>query len=363
MTGAVHGRGTGENPKSRFVEISWVPDPDADAAGPADPHDPEPAPATRFYRDASKTILTRNDSPDVGFDWSLNPYRGCEHGCIYCYARPTHEYLGFSAGLDFETRIMVKEDAPELLRAELARPSWQPQVVAMSGVTDCYQPIERTLKLTRRCLEVFRDFGNPVVVITKSALVARDADVLGALAARNAAAVGVTLTSLRDEVASVLEPRAARPRKRLETIAALAQAGIPVTAMVSPVVPGLTDHEIPQLVRAAAEAGATAAGFVVLRLPYGVKDLFEGWLDAHFPAARQKVLHRLESMRGGKLNDPRFGSRMRGEGIFAEQIEALFDVACARAGISRDRAELSTAAFRRPDAPDAPGRHQGRLFG
>lgn len=346
---ALHGRGTGMNPDNRFRELAYRPDPDA-----FDPD--EPPPRTRVYRDASATIIAKNDSPDVPFDVSVNPYRGCEHGCVYCYARPYHEYLGFSLGLDFETKILVKEDAPELLRAELAHARWKPQLVAFSGVTDCYQPLERTFRLTRRCLEVMAEFRNPVGVITKNALVARDADVLAELARFRAAIVSVTVTTLDVALASKLEPRASRPQARLDAIAKLAAAGIPVNVMVAPIIPGLTEHEIPRILKAAKDAGARSAGYVVLRLPHQLKDLFEQWLVDHAPHAHDKVLHRIASIRGGALNDPRFGVRMRGEGIFADEIEQLFRIGCARAGLVRERIELETKHFR------VPGPKQSTLF-
>jgi DNA repair photolyase len=346
------GRGTGSDPENRFTRLSVEADYDGGEA-------PPERVATRFYVDGSRTALARNDSPDVCFSVSLNPYRGCEHGCVYCYARPTHEYLGFSAGLDFETRIMVKEDAPELLRRELASPAWEPQTIAISGVTDAYQPIERRLAITRRCLAVLAEFGNPVAVITKNALVRRDADLLGDLARQGAAAVSLSITSLDPELQRRMEPRTSPPAKRLEAIAALAAAGIPVSVMVAPVVPGLTDHEIPAILAAAAKAGARSAGFVPLRLPGAVAGLFEGWLAEHYPDRRQKVLARIRELRGGRLNDPRFGSRMRGEGIFAEQIAALFHTAAHRHGLDGGFPPLSTAAFRRPTLPGA----QLQLFG
>src|SRR5262249_29963864 len=241
--------------------------------------DPEgPAPATQFFRDSSRTIIARNDSPDVGFDASINPYRGCEHGCTYCYARPTHEYLGFSAGLDFETKIMVKEDAPELLRRELAAPRYQPKPLALSGVTDPYQPIERRLQLTRRCLEVLVEFRNPVVIVTKNHLVTRDADLLGELATRRAVAVFVSVTTLDADLARILEPRASSPPGRLDAVKELAELGIPVGVLVAPVIPGLTDHELPSILKAVASAGAISAGYVMLRLPHAVAVLFEQWL-------------------------------------------------------------------------------------
>ncbi len=271
-----------------------------------------------------------------------------------CYARPFHEYLGFSAGLDFETRIMVKEDAPELLQRELAAPGWRPQVIAMSGVTDCYQPIERKLELTRRCLAVLAACRNPVAVITKNALVRRDADLLGELARHGAASVSLSVTTLDPELAQRMEPRTSHPRRRLEAIAELSAQGIPCSVMVAPVVPGLTDHEMPAILKAAREAGAVSAGFVPLRLPGAVAGLFEAWLAEHFPDRREKVLNRVRSLRGGRLNDPSFGSRMHGEGIFAEQMRALFETTCRRLGFPEERPELSTAAFRRPRDPDDP---------
>jgi DNA repair photolyase len=319
--------------------------------------------ATELLRDTSRSLITRNDSPDVGFSVSLNPYRGCEHGCIYCYARPTHEYLGFSAGLDFESRILVKEEAPRLLRAELASPRWQPQTLAMSGVTDPYQPAERHLRITRGCLEVLAETRHPVAVITKNELVTRDLDLLAELARHQAARVVLSITSLDGELARRMEPRASHPRDRLKAVAQLAAAGIPVGVMVAPVVPAITDHEIPRILEAAAAAGARAAGYTMLRLPGAVAGLFEGWLERHFPDRREKVLNRIRDLRGGRLNDPRFGSRMRGEGIFAEQIRALFDSSRRRHGLDQPLPDLSTAAFRRPAPPARPTAGQLSLFG
>jgi DNA repair photolyase len=315
-----------------------------------DPEDGSPAPATVYLRDPSRTALARNNSPDIHFDASLNPYRGCEHGCAYCYARPTHEYLGFSSGLDFETRILVKEDAPELLRRELGARRWKPQVVGMSGVTDPYQPIERRLELTRRCLRVFADFRNPVQIITKNGLVARDIDLLSELAAHDAVSVAVSVTTLDASIHRTMEPRASHPDQRLRAIASLAKANIPVGVMVAPVVPGLTDHEIPEILRRAREAGAGFAGHIVLRLPRNVKELFSAWLSRHHPDRAQKVLNRLRALRNGRLDDPRFGSRMKGSGVYADQIHSLFDLALRRAGFDpeAERPALSTAAFRRP---------------
>ncbi|MGH7545805.1 MAG: PA0069 family radical SAM protein, partial [Gemmatimonadota bacterium] len=279
---------------------------------------------------------------------SLNPYRGCEHGCVYCYARPTHEYFGLSAGLDFETKIFVKEDAPELLRKELSSPRWEPQVIVMSGVTDPYQPIERRLAITRRCLEVLEEFRSPVAIITKNHLVTRDIDLLARLAECKAASVTLSITTLDSDLQRVLEPRTCTPARRLLAIRKLADAGVPASVNVAPVIPGLTDHEIPRILEAAVEAGASAAGFTMLRLPYAVKRLFETWLEQHVPDRKGKVLGRIRDVRGGRLNDPRFGSRMRGEGPYAEQIAKLFEVTCRRLGVDRRRVGLSTSAFRRP---------------
>src|SRR3984885_5977714 len=335
-------RGAPENPGNRFEKIHLEPDADWN------PED-DPLPRTQFLVDHGKTAIAYNDSPDLGLGASVNPYRGCEHGCIYCYARPTHEYLGFSAGLDFEAKIMVKAKAPELLRVELSSPKWKPQTIVMSGVTDCYQPVERKLKLTRRCLEVLAEFRNPVAIITKNFLVTRDLDLLSELAKFNAASVTVSVTSLDPELRSLMEPRTSPPQARLNAIRKLSEAGIPVSVNVAPVIPGLTDHEMPAILKAAAEAGATGAGFTVLRLPHGVAPLFEKWLETHFPGRKEKVLNRLKAMRGGKLYDAQWGTRMRGEGIFAEQIKTMFDVARRKAGFTDDdRYELSTAGFRRP---------------
>jgi DNA repair photolyase len=345
-------RGAAENPANRFERLHYeaLDDPHLESVDPGGDERSSPV-RTCYYRDPSRTLLAHNQSPDVGFDTSLNPYRGCEHGCSYCYARPTHEYLGFSAGLDFETRILVKQDAPGLLRAALASPRWTPRVVAIGAVTDPYQPIERKIRLTRRCLEVFAEFRNPVAIVTKSALVTRDVDLLAEMADHEAAAVQVSVTTLDDGLRRALEPRTASPQRRLEAIEALAKAGVPVGVMVAPVIPGLTDPEIPAIVDAAARAGARQASLIVLRLPHGVKELFESWLERHCPGCKSKVLSRIQAVRGGRWNDPRFHSRMRGEGFFADQIQALFDLARRRAGLEDTPLPLSADAFRRPPDP------------
>ena len=310
---------------------------------------------TVFYRDDTQSVITFNDSPDIPFRAGVSPYRGCEHGCAYCYARPFHEYLGFSAGLDFETKIMVKERAPELLRAELSKKSWRPEPISISGITDVYQPIERRLGLTRRCLEVFAEFRQPVGIVTKNHLIVRDIDHLAELAKWNAVSVCISLTTLDAELAKVLEPRASRPARRLAAIAELSAAGIPVRVLTAPIIPGLNDHEIPALLAAAAEAGARGAGYTIVRLPHAVAPLFEAWLERHVPGQKDKVLGRIRELRGGKLYEAKFGARMRGEGPLAAQIKALFTLAKRKAGLDgrhlgMDESELSTAAFRVPTA-------------
>ena len=340
------GRGAAANPANRFEKLHLEPDPDAEGEAPAEA---PAAPRTQFFKDHSCSILTHNDSPDVGFDTSLNTFRGCEHGCSYCYARNTHEYLGFSAGLDFETKIMVKENAPELLRRELSSPKWKPHTLAMSGVTDCYQPVERRLQLTRRCLAVLVEFRNPVIITTKNYLVTRDLDLLRELAGHRAVMVHLSINSLDGELARKLEPRAASPKMRLAAVEALAKAGVPVGVLVAPIIPALNDHEIPAVLAAAKAAGAGWACTEILRLPLTVAPIFEEWLERNVPGKKDKVLNRIRAMRGGKLNDPRFGHRMRGEGIFADQILQMFHVALRKLGLSEAGPELSTAAFRRPE--------------
>ncbi len=335
------GRGSAENPPNRFERIEYAPEPDA-------AEDERPSPRTQFFLDSTRSALAKNDSPDIPFTYSLNPYRGCEHGCIYCYARPTHEYLGLSAGLDFETRIFVKEKAPELLRRELSCERWQPQTISISGVTDPYQPIERRTELTRRCLAVLAEFRNPAAIVTKNRLVARDADILSSLASHEAAAVFLSVTTLDAELARVMEPRASAPALRLKAIEALAKAGVPVGVMVAPIIIGLNDHEMPSILAAAAASGARFAGYVPVRLPYGVAELFEKWLQRHEPAKKKKILNQIRAMRGGRLNDPRFGSRMEGQGIFADHLAALFSTACRKHGYSERGPMLSADAFRRP---------------
>lgn len=344
----LRGRGTAANPPNRFEPIELHPDGDAIDADLLELGE-LPSPRTVYLRDTTRTIIAYNDSPDIPFDASINPYRGCEHGCIYCYARPFHEYLGFSSGLDFETKIMVKLDAAQLLRHELAARKWQPQPIIVSGVTDAYQPVERRLKLTRACLGVLAECRNPVSIITKNHLVTRDIDLLRQLASHDGVAVNLSITSLRNELQRVLEPRTSTPARRLDAVSKLAAAGIPVGVMVAPVIPGLTDEELPAILRAAREAGARWAGYVALRLPHAVAGMFEQWLEDHFPERAAKVLNRVRGMRGGKLYQPAFGRRMRGEGEMAEQIRMLFHAACRQLGFDREgRPALSPEHFRKP---------------
>ena len=334
----IKGRGASDNPPNRFEGMYTDYELDEETGQ-------KPSRTTRFYPDDTRDIIATNDSPDIPFDKSVNPYRGCEHGCIYCYARPTHEYLGFSAGLDFESRIIVKHDAPEKLRKRF-NSGWEPSVLTMSGVTDPYQPAEREYEITRGCLRVMAEFLNPVSVITKNHLVTRDIDYLQELARHDAALVTLSITTLDDELVRKMEPRTSRPERRLKAIEELSAAGIPVGVNVAPIIPGLTDHECAAILEAASEAGATQAGYTILRLPFGVKELFCDWLEQHFPERKEKVLNKIRDMRGGKLNEPQFGKRFHGEGSFASQISDLFKVQTRRFGLNRRDISLSTEHFR-----------------
>ncbi|MDQ8202677.1 PA0069 family radical SAM protein [Pelagicoccus sp. SDUM812003] len=341
---SLRGRGASTNPANRFepflverVETGL--------------QDDEPALTTTFYEDASESIISYNSSPDIPFDASVNPYRGCEHGCSYCYARPFHEYLGFSAGLDFETKIMVKRRAAALLKEELSSSMWRPQLVAMSGVTDPYQPIEKRFGLTRACLQVLLDFRNPVGVVTKNRLAARDLEIYGELARRDLCHVTVSLNSLDAELARKMEPRTSSPKGRLEMISAFASMEVPVGILIAPVIPGLNDHEIPAILKAAKQAGASYASYILLRLPLGVKDIFFDWVERLYPSKRQRIEDRLRDLRDGQLNRSTFGERFRGSGIFADQIRQLFEVSRRKAGLAAGPPDLSVADFRRPLSP------------
>ncbi len=338
---AIPGRGANVNPPNRFDRLHLEADPDW-------PPDERPHPRTEFYEDGTETLLTKNDSPDVGFMYGLNCYRGCEHGCAYCFARPYHEYLGWSSGIDFETKIMVKLRAPQLLRDELTAKRWQPQAIAMSGATDCYQPAERKFRLTRACLQVCAELRHPIFIITKNALVTRDLDLLTELARHQCIAVHVSVTTLDTDLGGKMEPRASRPAARLRAIEELSRAGVPVGVMVAPVIPGLTDHEMPAILDAAAAAGAKRAGYVLMRLPHAVKGIFTQWLDDHEPGKKARILDRMRTLSGGKLYSSDWGKRMTGQGIFADQMRAMFDVNARRAGLNVAQFTLSSDHFRRP---------------
>lgn len=341
-------RGTRLQPKNRFCSTFYEPE-----EIPQEEHQKQ----TEFIEDKSVSIVTCNDSPDIGYEASLNPYRGCEHGCVYCYARPTHEYLGFSCGLDFETKILVKKNAAELLKKTLSKPGYKPQVLAMSGVTDPYQPIEAKLKITRACLEVLAEFRHPVCIVTKNSLILRDLDLLKKLAKFNAVSVSISITTLDNNLKKILEPRTTPPLERFNTIQKLSASGIPVNVLVSPVIPAITDHEIPMILKMAAEAGASGAYYSVIRLPYGVASLFEEWLSKWFPDRKDKVLGRIQSLHGGKIYDGRFFKRLTGEGMWAEQIRHLFQVSCRKFKIPERQIELNLSAFIQPDS-----RKQMELF-
>ena len=303
---------------------------------------------TEVARETARSIIATNDSPDIGFDQSINPYRGCEHGCIYCYARPTHAYLGLSPGLDFETRLTAKINAAEALERELANPRYTPKVIALGAVTDPYQPIEREHRITRSVLEVLDAASHPVGIVTKSALVLRDLDILARMAGRGLVKVAVSVTTLDRTIARKMEPRAATPARRLEAIRALSAAGVPVTVMVAPIVPAINDSEIERILEASREAGATEAGYVLLRLPMELKELFREWLASEFPDRAGRVINILRSMHGGKDYVAAFGIRQRGTGPYAEQIGMRFRLAAKRLGVNERHLRLRTDLFRRP---------------
>jgi DNA repair photolyase len=315
-------------------------------------------PTTEYLADESQSIVAENDSPDVGFRYSVNPYRGCSHGCSYCYARPGHEYLGMSAGLDFETKVLVKFRAAELFRDFLAKPSWRPETIAFSGVTDCYQPAERQFRITRGCVEVAAECRQPIGIITKNAMVVRDIDLLARLAEHNAVRVSLSITSLDPKLARVMEPQTSSPEARLRALRELTQAGIRTNVMVAPVIPGLTDCEMPSILAAAREAGAESAGYVMLKLATTVRPVFLDWLERNYPDKSARVKSLIRSVRAGKLNDANFGSRQSGTGNLAELIADTFRLWCAKLGYSDDHPPLSTEAFQ----PPLPTIGQRRLF-
>lgn len=352
------GRGTGSAPTNRFERLSVVDDWEH-LEHDADEVLGERRVKTEVYIDATKSLIVTNDSPDIPFSHSINPYRGCEHGCAYCYARPYHEYLGLNAGIDFETKILAKTNAASILREELNKKSWTGEhVLAISGVTDCYQPLERSLRITRQLIEVLSEAQQAFGTITKNALMTRDIDLLAPLAARNLYQANISITTLDASLARVLEPRTSPPEKRLDAIRQFAAAGIPVRVMVAPIIPGLNDMEIPAILRAAAEAGARAASYVLLRLPFAVKDIFLGWLAEHRPSAMSRVEGHIRATRGGALTSPKFGERMRGTGEYAAQITQTLAVFTKKYGLDRGLPEYDTSLFR----PPATNHGQGMLF-
>jgi DNA repair photolyase len=357
MSHSIKGRGAAIQPANRYLSVHFERDLDQvewDTEYLADLG----RPPTQYLPDDSQTIVAENDSPDVGFRYSVNPYRGCSHGCSYCYARPGHEYLGFSAGLDFETKILVKHRAAELLREFLARPSWKPETIAFSGVTDCYQPAEREFQITRSCVAVAAECNQPIGIVTKNALVCRDIDLLSRLAVHNAVRVAISITTLDASLARDMEPRTSSPEARLRAIRELTAAGIPTQVMTAPIIPGLSDSEIPAILTAAREAGAICAAYILLRLPTTVRPVFLDWLERTQPTKTQRVQSFIRSTRNGCLNDSAFGRRQVGTGNMAEVISDSFRIWCAKLGYSTEHAALNAEAFRAPKSKTG----QRRLF-
>ncbi|MGO8866272.1 MAG: PA0069 family radical SAM protein, partial [Alphaproteobacteria bacterium] len=347
---ARHGRGATLNPAVRYdSQVISAFDDGWDTMG-AEFTELPPL-ATTLTRDSTRSAIAWNSSPDIGFDRAVNPYRGCEHGCVYCYARPSHAYLGLSPGLDFESRLVAKPEAPKLLARELAKPGYTVEPLALGTNTDPYQPIEREMRITRGILEVLRDFNHPVTITTKSALVLRDLDILAAMAERGLAHVGISVTTLDAALARAMEPRAPSPRRRLAAIRALSESGIPTAVMAAPLIPALNDFELERILEAAAREGATGAAYTLLRLPLEIKDLFSEWLAAHFPERAKHVLSLIRGMRGGKLNDPNFGSRFSGQGPYAGLIRARFQLALKRLGLDKRDWRPTTTLFKVPPRP------------
>jgi DNA repair photolyase len=341
---APKGRGAQSNASGRFESLKSEAFDDGWTEADAEPRQLR----TVLHIDRARGIIARNDSPDIGFDRSINPYRGCEHGCIYCYARPSHAYLGLSPGLDFESQLYFKPDAARLLEQELSRKGYRPLPIHVGGNTDPYQPVERKLRVTRQVIEVLDRFNHPFSIITKSAMITRDLDLLAPLAERNLVRTAVSITTLDRALARAMEPRAATPERRLEAVRRLSEAGVPCSVSVAPVIPGLNDHEIEQILERAAAAGASGAHFTVLRLPLEIKDLFQEWLAAERPARAARVMSLVRQMRGGKDYDPEWKTRMKGQGPIAEMIAARFKAARRRYGLDRERVSFDVDAFRIP---------------
>lgn len=344
----IKGRGSSSQREGRFARTT-------SEALPAEDFEPGPAPPpTQLQAEQARTIISRNESPDIAFRQSINPYRGCEHGCIYCYARPAHAYMDLSPGIDFETRIFFKPDAAALLRREIARPGYQCQPIAIGANTDGYQPAERELRITRSILQVLHETRHPVAIITKSALIERDLDILGPMAERNLVRVMISVTTLDDELKRRMEPRTASPGRRLEIVRRLTRAGVPVGVLAAPMIPALNDHELEDILQAGAAAGARHAGYILLRLPHEVAPLFEEWLGQHYRLKKSHVLHLLRDMRQGAINDPCFGTRMHGTGPLAQLLHQRFERACRALGLNETEGpDLDTAAFRRPGGDSA----------
>jgi DNA repair photolyase len=357
MSGSIKGRGAAIQPANPYVAVRLENDFEH-VADDADYLAQLGRPPTEYYPDDSKTVVTENDSPDISFRYSVNPYRGCSHGCSYCYARPYHEYMGLSAGLDFETKVFVKLNAAEQLREFLARPQWKCETIVFSGVTDCYQPAEREFRITRGCLEVAAECRQPIGIITKNALVTRDIDLLQKLVAHNAVGVSISITTLDAKLARTMEPRTSSPEARLRAIRELTAAGIPVNVMTAPIIPGLNDSEMPAILTAAREAGAQWAGYVLLKLPRTVKDVFTDWIRRAYPNRADKVESLIRSTRDGKLTDSQFGRRQVGTGHIAELIADSFSLWTTKLGYNQEHGKLNTEAF----IPPTPSSGQLRLF-
>jgi DNA repair photolyase len=339
----IKGRGAADNPQGRFETLARSRETEAEVRS---------RPETVVTLQRARSIIAHNDSPDLPFTQSINPYQGCEHGCIYCYARPSHAYLGLSPGLDFETRLFAKENAAELLREELSRPGYRCELISLGANTDPYQPIERERRITRGILEVLREFRHPVGIVTKGSLIERDLDLLEPMAREGLVQVFVSIGTLDGEIARTLEPRAAAPYRRVETVRRLSERGVPCGTLVAPIIPFLNDKDMEAVLETVSEAGARMAGYTLLRLPWEVKGLFKDWLERHYPLKAKHVMARIRDMRGGRDNDPRFGSRMKGEGEYADLLRKRFDLACKRLGLNAGgRNRLDTTKFRRPDPP------------
>ena len=341
----VKGRGAASNRTGRFERFAYIPEDD----GWNSSDEEAPKLETILSRDSSRSVIVQQTSPDISMEQTLNPYRGCEHGCIYCFARPSHTYLGYSAGLDFESRILFKEDVAHLLEKELASPKYKPKPIMVGANTDAYQPTEKNLRLTRSVLEVCARWNQPIGLITKSALIARDIDILAPMAEKGLAKAAISITTLDRTLARKMEPRAATPQRRLDAIRALSEAGVPVTVMAAPVVPGLTDHELESILEAAAKAGATGAGYVALRLPHEIADLFQEWLSGAYPDRAAKVINQIRQMRGGQLYDSRWSTRMTGAGIWAHLTAQRFRMACSEFNLNQGKRGYNLKLFSPPD--------------